>query len=259
MSFHGMPDACHRRIHRSMATTEWASRPRPLVESPATTPTRCHSARAAAGSGVGCVPPRSRIRCCPSSAASSRFRAVSGSGGVGDALAAGECMGAGSTRDAAISGYKGSSKGQLMCTGPASSAWAMASSVPPSSASDHWKEARTRRSCRRSCSKVWLSQRSAAPSGRSAVRLRRGNPIRWASARAGPWFRAAVPLVQQTATGRPRARTMPRAWWAAARSSRATMGGSPASRMACMSGAFRDPGLTPTPARPRSTSPVMSR
>ena len=62
MSLHGMPDACQRRIHRSKATTEWASRPRPLVESPATTPTRCHSVRAAASNAVGCVPPRSRIR-----------------------------------------------------------------------------------------------------------------------------------------------------------------------------------------------------
>ena len=93
-----------------------------------------------------------------------------------------------------------------------------------------------------------------AATGRSAVTLKSGTPLKYASANAGPWLTAAVPEVLTTAAGRLVDKAMPRAMWPAERSSNAVTNRISGWACAAMTkGAFREPGETTTSRRPHAT------
>ncbi len=106
---------------------------------------------------------------------------------------------------------------------------------------------------------VWLAPTPCSSGGRSAVSTMIGIRDMEASITAGKWFAAAVPDVQNIATGAPEAAAIPRPKYADERSSTCTWSRMPGCRAAASAiGVDREPGVMQTCATPPRTSSSSS-
>ena len=108
---------------------------------------------------------------------------------------------------------------------------------------------------------VWFAPQHQSSGGRSPVKMMRGTPVKKASTVAGRKLAAAVPEVQTSATGSPKALAIPRAKKPAERSSRCIQDWIDGfSAKAIVNGVDRDPGQIHTclsPQRDSSSTKVL--